>query len=420
MAYIQLLLSLNRFQQLHPPPPWASLRLSSSSSSLNAILKSNTGLLSKPLTSTDILSGSKSRSRIYNPEQLEIRRLRDVNANERKESSKSSIECMNFHPSNRTQVLMTGSKDRRIRLFQLDDGSKSSLLHTLHVPDLPLSNCLFHPSGTSALISGTRPYFYTYDVSTGQGYKSSPWRGNKSVDEVEIESEKDLSMARFQPNLNGSGSGSSSSLLAIGGKGGNIHLLDWGRSGNLISSKASITSLGSKLLSLRQNAPVRGIAWDQDVSSNGNRLVSLGLDGSFHLWDKRNLQTSFKCLNVRKDVGQFEPKGIESRPMFSSSGLDRDDLTRWAVGSEGGFVNLYGDLMRGVNGVSEDGSQISKNLDPKKAVGNLTTSISNMKFSHDGQLLVTASKSKRDSLKVVSAREEEGKKSTLCFFHVGD
>lgn len=411
MAYIPLFSTTSflpsRFQQLHPPPPWASLRLSTSSgSSLNSLLQSDSGLLSKPITSTEILSGSRSggRVRIYDPSQLEISRLRDVNQSERKEGAKTSIESLNFHPSSRTQVLMTGSKDRRIRLFQLDDGSKSKLLHTLHIPDLPISNSMFHPSGTSALISGSRPYFYSYDVSTGQAYKSSPWRGNKDADELGLESEKDLSLARFQPNSDGDSTGSGSSILAIGGKAGNLHLLDWGRSNNKISSGSSISSLGSRILSLRQNSPIRGICWDKDEKSNGNRLVSLSLDGSFNVWDKRNLGSAFDCVKVKKDVGQFEPKGIESRPTFSNSVGGSDDLVRFAVGSDGGFVNLYGDLMKGSGETDNDGNEIVKNLDPKKSIGNLTTAITSLKFSNDGQLLVTASKSKKDSLKVVSKK----------------
>jgi U3 small nucleolar RNA-associated protein 18 len=60
-----------------------------------------------------------------------------------------------------------------------------------------------------------------------------------------------------------------------------------------------------------------------------------------------------------------------------------------------GFVNVYGS-----DGVSSSGDDRSPK--PLKAIGNLTTSISTLRFNHDSQLLAIASNTKKDQMRMVS------------------
>jgi hypothetical protein len=63
--------------------------------------------------------------------------------------------------------------------------------------------------------------------------------------------------------------------------------------------------------------------------------------------------------------------------------------------SKTGLVNLYGSesIVASTSGAPK----------PLKTIGNLTTSISTMRFNHDAQILALASKSKKDQLKMVCA-----------------
>lgn len=59
-------------------------------------------------------------------------------------------------------------------------------------------------------------------------------------------------------------------------------------------------------------------------------------------------------------------------------------------------MNVYGS-----DSVSSSGSDRPK---PLKAIGNLTTSISTLRFNHDSQLLAIASNTKKDQMRMVSTR----------------
>ena len=63
------------------------------------------------------------------------------------------------------------------------------------------------------------------------------------------------------------------------------------------------------------------------------------------------------------------------------------------IRANSGFVNVYGS-----NGASA-GNHRPK---PLKAIGNLTTSISTLRFNHDSQLLAIASNIKKDQMRMVS------------------
>ena len=64
--------------------------------------------------------------------------------------------------------------------------------------------------------------------------------------------------------------------------------------------------------------------------------------------------------------------------------------------SSSGIVNIYDSTS-----YSLSSSEISKTPKPIKSIGNLTTAISSLKFNHDAQLLVMASREKKDSMRLV-------------------
>lgn len=371
-----------QYERMHPRPAWASITPGESSAwstpLLQDLLSNESGLV------------SRAPARRLTPERLEVERLRDANEAQGRMDEPAAIEHLAFHPSARTHVLLTASRDRRVRLFQVN-GSTNPLLETLHVPDLPIKTAQFNPSGASVLIAGNRPYLYAYDIRSGKTIRSSPWRGAGKVvssaggTEADAGAERDLSLVRFEP-------GAASRLVAIGGRRGQIHLVDWGAGG------VTAHGGGQRVGELRMNAPLAGMAWAP--SGAGSRLLTLSTEGRVHVWDLRQRA----CPVTAYDPGLFGAKGLEtaSSPLVPST---------WAIGSGSGVVSMYG----GTDADATSSATLDALLDtpveapvtddvrlaPRRALGNLTTAITTMRFSHDAQLLAIASRNKKDALRMV-------------------
>ena len=375
-----------QYERMHPRPAWASAsqQKGQSESPWNASLL-------RDLLSTDQgLVESKRHSRRLPTDRLDVERLRDANEAQGRVSEPAAIEQLQFHPSPHTHVLLTASRDRRVRLFQID-GKTNPMLESLHVPDLPVKTAIFHPAGTSVLIAGPRPYLYAYDIRSGKTLCSSPWRGAGRVvssavgTEADAGAERDLSFVRFQP-------GASSRLVAVGGRRGQVHLLDWG-------AGAAGQMGGQRIGELRMNAPLAGMAWAGETE---HRLLTLSTEGRIHVWDLR----SRSCPVTAYDTGLFGAKGLEVTMPHSMV------PPYWAIGSSNGIVNMYG-------GQSTDSATSSTQLEEllatptsasvmddvrltaRKSLGNLTTATTSMRFSHDAQLLALASRNKKDALRIV-------------------
>lgn len=394
---------------MHPRPAWASTSGTQQSGStqspwnaslLRDLLSTDTGLVETAGHGHHY----HRHSRHLPADRLEVERLRDANETQGRVAEPAAIEQLQFHPSHHTHVLLTASRDRRVRLFQVD-GKTNPMLESLHVPDLPIKTALFHPSGTSVLIAGPRPYLYAYDIRTGKTLCSSPWRGSGRVvssaagTEADAGAERDLSFVRFQP-------GASSRFVAVGGRRGQVHLLDWG-------AGAAGQTGGQRVGELRMNAPLAGMAWAAGNGSGGldgvneHRLLTLSTEGRIHVWDMR----SRSCPVTAYDSGLFGAKGLEVTPSYSMM-----VPTFWAIGSSNGLVNMYGGADGAQGGADATTSaQLEEllststassvmddvRLHARKSLGNLTTATTSMQFSHDAQLLALASRNKKDALRIV-------------------
>ncbi|PIL30830.1 hypothetical protein GSI_06998 [Ganoderma sinense ZZ0214-1] len=280
-----------------------------------------------------------------------IERLRDANLSAKAEGE---VKVVQFHPSPQVPILLAGSSDRRLRIFNID-GHTNPHLHTLHIPTLPFTNALFHPSGTSVLLTGPRPFYYTYDLQTGTTQRSP--RG--------------LWGTTFASNIQGSQDGSmevcafdqSGSVLAVAGRRGHVHLVDWRAGG------------GQVVGSVKMNAAAKSLWW------LGEELLTLGDDSEIYVWNVGQR----KCVRRWKDDGGY-----------GSHMLGGDRSGKYlAIGSKVGFVNVYGaDATHGGGG----GGDRPKAL---KTIGNLTTAITSLRFNHDSQLLAIASNVKKDSMRLI-------------------
>ncbi|SYW78164.1 related to UTP18 - possible U3 snoRNP protein involved in maturation of pre-18S rRNA [Ustilago bromivora] len=433
-----------QFEKLHPRPGWASFRLTSLSDqpadefgdgSNEAVIineDANKGIHDLLRSDTGLVEGYGSRDQDSSfpsvkacgklkAGEIELDRLRNANDAQNvnaiaAEESLPGIEMVRFHPSPRASVLMTASRDRRVRLFQID-GKTNPLVQTIHVPDLPIQHASFHPSGSSALISGLRPFLYAYDLQAGRVVRSIPWRGSGSL-HSQSSAEDDgaelkLSDAKFQPNTAEEGN----RLLAIGGRRGVVHLLDWGRSG---------AAGGTRIGAVRMNSALSGFTWDAasvlgdqgtgiGVTGTGKdvELLTMSTEGSVHLWDIRNTGMEVGCTSIWKDPGSFGAKGLEVSPNGKF----------WTVGSEGGIVNVYkrpaesypsslpaggaSTFMLSARAVDDAtsaavfGKVPGGNIDPIKTLENLVTATTTMRWNGDGQMLAIASRFKKDALRLV-------------------
>ena len=400
------------FEKLHPRPVWALRQFrrpaaasqveerdksarpevrkhEQSGPSLEDLLaQEDPGLLRR-------LNVSKSRGKLQ-AGTIEIERLR--NANEAQAvSDEAAIEALSFHPSSRTSILMTASRDRRLRLFNITGGNSNPLLQTLHIPDMPVKNAMFiggaagGAGGSSVLISGERPFLYAWDLQSGRILRSNPWRGASTAVGGDG-GDRDLSTAVAQPLFSGG------SLVAFKGRRGIVNLVDWGRSGG---GSASIVA------SLRSSGTLAGLAWDRSYerNSDGRTLVTLSTGGEFGVWDTRNL----RCEVIKRDLGLYGTKSLEC----SSDG------NHWTVGTDSGIVNVYSSqsVLSGIERDSAEDSFASyasssikvvqgksdgaASIEAAKTIQNLTTAVTTMRFNPDGQVMALASRNKKDAMRLV-------------------
>ncbi|BGP34186.1 U3 snoRNP protein [Rhodotorula toruloides] len=375
-----------QFEKLHPPPQWAvearrkvlrrraaqaqhggnaALLLDSDVSDVSDASDEEGDSADEKDEADDLFrkatvggkGGKKVKGGRLEPGEIDIERVRDANQHEQKSGA---VVEVGFHP--RAQVLFSATSDRRLRLFQID-GTDNPLLQTLHLPELPISNAAFHPSGSSILLTGSRPFFLSYDLQTGQTLRSPRGLLNAGLggsDKASTGGSGGMERFRFSP-----GAGD---VLAVGGRRGYVHLVDWSSSG--------VSRGGQVIGEVKMNVAVKGIAWQRE----GRELLTLGEDSEVYVWD----------IGTRKCVDRWRDEGG-----FGSVALETSKDGAWtAVGSTTGIVNLYDASSRGTYAQGAERKA-------KKAVENLVTTVSTMRFNHDAQLVALASKTNKDQLKLV-------------------
>ncbi|KAI0327282.1 WD40 repeat-like protein [Cubamyces sp. BRFM 1775] len=348
-----------QYEKINPTPEWAAnarkrlhstagkRRRSATDSEPEADEEEQQGALESLLSGTGTVLAGR-RAKILPHGTLSIERLRDVNLSAKAEGE---IKAVHFHPSPQVPVLLTASSDRRVRLFTVD-GHTNPHLQTLHIPNLPISNAVFHPGGTSVLLTGPRPFYYTYDLQTGATQRSPRglW-GTTFANNSQAAQDGSMEICAFD---------STGSVLAVAGRRGHVHLVDWRTGG------------GQVVGSVKMNAGAKSLWW------SGDDLLTLGEDSEVYVWDVGQR----RCLRRWRDDGGY-----------GSHLLAGDRSGKYlAIGSRMGVVNVYG---------SEATTGSAERPKPLKALGNLTTAITSLQFNHDSQLLAMASNAKKDQMRMI-------------------
>lgn len=284
------------------------------------------------------------------------------------------------------------------------------------------SAALFHPSGQSLLVSGPRPFFYTYDLQSGtaQHHTRGLWgttftnltdgtatlqRRRKRGADGEAKGRGDaesMSLTSFSPY---------GDMLAVAGRGGYVHLVDWkSGAGQVIGSLKCSGAAGSA-----SAGGINGMWWvpptlsndvlgagSQGSHSSNSRLAVLSGDSEVYIWDVAER----KCVQRWQDEGGFRGAsrvlaGTAKGSGYMAIGYAFRNLSVIVLSdlrfpsSNTGYVNLYG---------SDAYSALSETAPkPLKSIANLTTPISTTRFNHDAQILAIASKEKKDALRMVSS-----------------
>ncbi|KAI9846943.1 MAG: hypothetical protein M1838_001079 [Thelocarpon superellum] len=301
-------------------------------------------------------SANGAKSSRLRPEILDIQRTKDIPG-----SQPSAIESLQFHPQ--YPVLLSSGPASTIFLHHVLPSAHppNPLLTSLHIRSTPLTTTTFDPiSGSRILFSGRRRYYHTWDLSSGTINKISRVYGHE---------DEQRSMERFKVSPCGRWLG----LVGTSRKGsGSVNILDAHTSQWIAAAR--IDSPGG----------VADFAWWRD----GNGLCVASRAGNMMEWDMRTR----KAVATWHDEGAIGTTVVAlggHAPAMSPLGGDR-----WiAIGSTSGIVNVY------------DRRGWSPNVPPRptpaRVLSRLTTAITNVTFSPDGQILAFSSRWKRDALRLV-------------------
>jgi len=257
-------------------------------------------------------------------------------------SDSQELGCMTsveFHPT--AQVALTAGLLRKAVLYQVD-GVKNRHIQSVLFERFPISCAHFTVTGEEFVVgSNQHKHFFTYDMMSGKIIKI-PW--NRGMEEIH--------MKYFFISPEGK-------YIVAPGLGGYMHFL---------SAKNK-----EWLYSLKMNSKVRGVAFNAD----GNQMYSNSDNGDVYFWDMRTRD----CIHKFYDDGCVKSTSIALSP----------NQQYLACGSNSGVVNIY------------DTNSLTSSSCPKpmKAIYNLTTATSCLKFNCTSEILAMCSPAKENAIKLV-------------------
>ncbi|EKX37648.1 hypothetical protein GUITHDRAFT_77909 [Guillardia theta CCMP2712] len=292
------------------------------------------------LKSTAKLTGSQNR--LLPSAVLDVERMKDANISDVPDCV---IQTVRFHTN--SQLMMTAGLDKRLRLYQVD-GKKNPKVQSVYFEDLPITSAEFSADGDEVFVSGRRKHFYVYNLAAAQ------------IEKVEgVLGHHDRVLGQFCVSPD-------NKLISILSTCGGVQIL----------SRKTKQKIGD----LKMNCDVNCCAYSPD----GCYLYTAGDSPIVYQWDMRTR----RCVRKIEDEGSLK---ISSLAVTGDGGL-------LACGSQNGVVNTYD--VRGFHGHDPDAYGV---IHPatRKSVMNLTTSISQLRFSPDGQALAMASHVKKEGLKIL-------------------
>ncbi|RIA95755.1 WD40-repeat-containing domain protein [Glomus cerebriforme] len=330
----------NQFEKLHPTPKWAvvpSKRKKQIENEGMEIFDGDSSDIEKIDVLNEDIDESLESSEISRWK-LKANKLEIYRMQDANRTAYSQCAIQSLKFHPNSQVLMTAGMDKTIRLFQVD-GKENPKIQSVIFNDLSILKAEFNPNGSEIIASGRRKHFYIYNIEAG------------NIDRSQIFGLEDKTLENFSISPCGK-------YIVFIGNHGYLTLVGY-------QTKQQVANL-------KMNGSANAAAW----SSDGKYLFSVGDDATVYQWD----------VGARKVVHCFvDEGGYKSKKITVSN-----NNSYFAIGSHSGIVNIY-----------DESCLTSTNPKPKKSIMNLTTSIHDIKFNHDTQILGISSHSKRDQLKMV-------------------
>ncbi|KAL6457699.1 hypothetical protein MHYP_G00346620 [Metynnis hypsauchen] len=261
-----------------------------------------------------------------------------LNANS-ENPSEDRLTTVQFHPS--AQVVMTAGLDHTISLFQVD-GKTNPKIQSIHLERFPVNKACFTANGEQVVATGMKnKLFYIYDMIEGKVIPVPRVRGlnEQRVKEFEVSPDGEF--------------------MLLTGSSGYLHLMT-------MKTREVVRSL-------KINGNVCATAFTGDSS----KIFSSSDEGEVYIWDVK----SSKCLN------RFVDEGCVTG---TSLAVSRDGLYV-ACGSQSGVVNIY----------SQKTCLKESSPKPLKAVMNLLTPATSLRFNPNSEILAIASRAEDEANRLV-------------------
>lgn len=363
-SYITRLRS--QFERIYPRPDWideideekdedSDIDLDDDEKEGSTLENDTNAILN--ILSTSLKFIKTKQLKLISPVNISITRLKDANY---QKPSKAAIQSISFHSNH--PLLLTGGFDRTLRIYYID-GKINQFVTSLHLRNSPIASCQFAPiaPGQSDLdknlifAGGRRRYMNKWDLNNGQVEKISRLYGHEKY-------QKSFEYFKISPK---------GSYIGLTGNSGWCNLLN-GSTGQWI-----------------RGFKVEGTIIDFDFAKDESFIIITNTAGEIWEFDLNNTPSSKNKEKVyNKIIRKWNDDGGIGITKIKLGG----PKYKWvAVGTNNGIVNIY------------DRTNFQDNINPKpiKTIENLVTSISTLAFSPDGQLLVIASRAKRDALKII-------------------
>lgn len=375
--YIERLRS--QFEKIYPRPQWVDDNDDDESNSdsqndnegLDSVLNGDINALSKILQNTYTYKAPESK--LLPPKSLDITKLKDANASH---PSHSAIQSISFHPSK--PILLTGGYDRTLRIYHVD-GKMNHLITSVYLKGTPIQSCCFYSSSDGkeerVFSGGRRRYMHSWDLSNN----------NTNVAKIDKISrlygheETQRSFEKFRLAHYYDKAGLRHGLICLQGNNGWI---------NILHSSTGLWLQGCKI-----EGVISDFCIDYKPLNNGNfQTILIATNTYGQIWEF-NLNDNGKVLRRWKDDGgigitRIQVGGGTTMSNFNYLPKNRVIPNRWiAIGCESGFVNVY--------------DRHSDSQKPIFTLDQLTTTISSLEFSPDGQMLCMASRATKDALRIV-------------------
>ncbi|XP_036408352.1 U3 small nucleolar RNA-associated protein 18 homolog isoform X2 [Megalops cyprinoides] len=253
--------------------------------------------------------------------------------------SEGRLTTVQFHPS--AQVVMTAGMDQSVSFFQVD-GKTNPKIQSIHLEKFPVHKAQFSADGEQVVATSIHnKLFYVYDMMEGKIIPVYTVRGL---------SEKKVKDFEVSPD---------GGFLLLSGTSGYLHLVT-------MKTKELVRSL-------KINGEVTGAAF----SSDGGRVYTSSDEGEVFIWDLK----SSRCMNRFADDGSLRGTSIA----VSRNGQ------YLACGSSSGVVNVY----------SHDTCLQESNPKPLKAIMNLLTPATSLRFNPSTEILAIASSAADEAVRLV-------------------